>query len=391
MSLLIILALTTLYLLLTSILRTRHLHNLTKKYAHLTPNPYTMTPAQAHPILLSILTSEFPFSYAVSTQFALLKSYAIPSGTSLLVATRRLTSPRTVAKRSEDTAIFISELLTSGLDTERGLTALSKMNWIHRQYGNKITNEDMIHTFALFVLEPLRWIERFEWRPLLQVERVAVFVYWREIAMRMGMVGVPATIDELGGWVEEYEKTHMYFAESNVACVEATLGLYVRFLPKVLQGFGKWVGAALIEPRVRPLVGVAEPPQWVVGLVEGVLDVRAWVIRMLFLPRFKAVDASGEVDAKTGRVRRKVYAFEPWYVSETWVLRVLKALGLGMAMGRPLPGPEFLSDGYLPEELGPKEFKEKSREDVLADAVRMREYARHGGGSTLGCPFAFGR
>ncbi|KAL3464017.1 hypothetical protein BJX64DRAFT_298711 [Aspergillus heterothallicus] len=390
MTLLAIFTLTTLYLLLASLLRTRHLRTLSQKYAHYTPNPYKMTYKEAHPILLSILKFEFPFSYALSTQFALLKSYAIPSGTRLLVATRRLTSPRLVAKRSEDTAIFITELLTSGLDTPRGLATLSKMNWIHRQYGEKkISNEDMIHTFALFVLEPLRWIDRFEWRPLTQVERVAVFVYWREIALRMGMRGVPGTLDELGVWAEEYERTHMYYAESNRACVEATLGLYVRFLPRGLRRVGRWVGAALIEPRVRPLVGVEAPPGWVVMLVEGLLGFRAWVVRVLMLPRWKGVEAGGRLDGTTGRVTRRVYLFEPWYVGETLVSKVGRALGLGLGMGRPLPGPEYLSEGYQPEELGPSEFRDKSREEVRAEAAKMAEYARQGGGATLGCPFAF--
>lgn len=351
-----------------------------------------MTPQTAHTILLPLFTHEFPFSYALSTQIALLKSYAIPSGTSLLTSTRRLTTPRAVGKRSEDTAIFISELLASNIDSERGLKALSKMNWIHRQYGTRIRNEDMIHTLALFVLEPLRWIDRFEWRPLLQVERVAVFVYWREIALRMGMVGVPGTIDELGIWAAGFERGNMYFAESNVACAEATVELFVRALPGWMRGVGRGVVAALIEERVRPLLGVREPPGWVVKVVEGLLDVRAWAVRVLFLPRWKGVPVGGVVDAKTGRVRREVYAFEPWYVGESWWLNILKKwTGLGLWMGKPLPGPDFLSDGYLPEELGPKEFREKSRADVLADAEKMGEYARQGGGAVLGCPFAFGR
>jgi hypothetical protein len=266
------------------------------------------------------------------------------------------------------------------------------MNWIHRQYGNRIRNDDMIHTLALFVLEPLRWIDRYEWRPLLQVERVAVFVYWREIAMRMGMVGVPETIDGLGIWAAEFEKEHMYFAKSNVACADATVELFVKALPGWMRGFGRWVVAALIEERVRPLLGVQEPPAWVLRFVEGLLDVRAWVVRVLFLPRWKGVPAGGVVDGTTGRVRREVYAFEPWYVGESWWLNVLKKwTGLGLWMGKPVPGPEFLSDGYLPEEIGPKEFREKSRADVLADAEKMGEYARQGGGAALGCPFAFGR
>ncbi|KAL4916852.1 hypothetical protein BDW62DRAFT_218449 [Aspergillus aurantiobrunneus] len=387
MYLILALTLTTAYLLLTSVLRTRHLTTLRRKYAHLT-NPYTMTPQTAHSILLSLFTHEFPLSYALSTQLALLKSYAIPSGTALLCSTRRLTSPRAVAKRSEDTAIFITEFLTSNIDSERGRKALAKMNWIHRLYGNRITNDEMIHTLALFVLEPLRWIDRFEWRRLLEVERVAVFVYWREIAMRMGMVGVPATIDGLVSWKAEFEKTQMYFAESNVACVDATVRLFVTHWPAWARGFGKTVVASLVEERVRPVLGMEEPPKWVVGLAEGVLDVRAWVVRVLMVPRLRPLSVGGVVDGETGRVRRESYLFEPWYVKEPGWLRFVKWVGLDLGT---LPGPEFLSEGYLPEELGPKEFREKARADVLVEAEKMGEYARQGGGPVLGCPFAFGR
>ncbi|KAL4884180.1 hypothetical protein BJY04DRAFT_225985 [Aspergillus karnatakaensis] len=352
-----------------------------------------MTPATAHSILLPLLTTEFPFSYAFSTQLALLKSYAIPTGTKLLVATRRLTSPSLVGKRSEDTAILLSELLINNLDSERGLKALSKMNWIHRQYQdkNQISNIDMIHTFALFVLEPLRWIDRFEWRPLLHIERVAVFVYWREIALRMGMTGVPETLDELGRWVEGYEREHMHFAASNKLCCEATVGLYVRALPSWLKGFGGSVVASLVEARVRPLLGMREPKAWVVWLVEGVLDIRAWLIRTLVLPRLRPVTGGGDVDGGTGRIRREVYLFEPWYVAEGFWVRVWKALGVGAWSGRPLPGREFLSEGFLTEEVGPREFRERSRADVLAETEKMGEFARRGGGSALGCPFAFSR
>ncbi|KAL4870320.1 hypothetical protein BDV12DRAFT_184514 [Aspergillus spectabilis] len=352
-----------------------------------------MTPSTAHNILLPLITREFPFSYAFSTQLALLKSYAIPSGTKLLVATRRLTSKKEVGKRSEDTAILLSELLINSIDSDRGLKALSKINWIHRQYQdqNQITNADMIHTFALFVLEPLRWIDRFEYRPLLQIERVAVFVYWREIALRMGISSLPSTLDELGKWVEVYEKENMYFAESNRICASATVGLYLRFLPVWLRGFGEGVVSAMVEGRVRPLLGMMEPEPWVVWLVEGVLDSRAWVVRILFLPRWSAVKGGGVVDGQTGRARREVYLFEPWYVRESVWVRFVKMLGLDFVMGRPLPGREFLSEGYLPEEVGPREFRKRARGDVLAEAEKMGEYARQGGGSALGCPFAFSR
>ncbi|KAL4933088.1 uncharacterized protein BDV17DRAFT_287444 [Aspergillus undulatus] len=382
----------TAYLLLTSILRTYQLNALRKKYAHLSANPYTMDLATAHGILLSILTVNFSFSYAISGQIALIKSYSIASGTKLLVATRRLSTTRGVGKRAEDTAIIFAEILTSGLDSERGLKTLSKLNWIHRQYGARITNEEMIHTMSLNVLGPLKWIDRFEWRPLLEVERVAVFLYWKEVAMRMGMVDVPETLDELGKWTAKYEKTEMAFAESNVKCLEATMDLYLRPLPRWMKGFGGQIVAALLEERVRAALGMEDPPKWVIGLVEGLLDARAWFVRVLMLPRFSPISVGGVMDETTGRIRRERWGFEPWYVAESgWSRFVSKWLGLNLWMGRPLPGAEYNSEGYLPEELGPKEYREKSKADVLDHAEKMADYARQGGGAVLGCPFAFGR
>ncbi|KAL4943410.1 hypothetical protein BDV06DRAFT_221248 [Aspergillus oleicola] len=275
MSLLLTLALTlTTYLLAISLLLLLLLHHALatqrKKYAYLIRNPYSMPLATAHEILLTLLTISFPVSFALSGQIALLTSYSIASGTKLLVSTRRLSTKKGIGKRVEDTAIIFSKILTSGVDSQRGLKTLAKLNWIHRQYGTRITNEEMIHTLALNVLGPLQWIERF-------------------------------------------------------------------------------------EARLSP------------------------------------ISVSGSVDESTGRVRREKWAFEPWYVAESsWSSILRKWLGLDLWMGRPVPGPEWESQGYLPEELGPKEFRERSRADVLDHAEKMGEYARQGGGAVLGCPFAFG-
>lgn len=38
------------------------------------------------------------------------------------------------------------------------------------QKAGKISNEDMIYTLALFALEPARWIKRYEWRELTDLE-----------------------------------------------------------------------------------------------------------------------------------------------------------------------------------------------------------------------------
>lgn len=55
-----------------------------------------------------------------------------------------------------------------------------------------------------------------------------------------------------------------------------------------------------------------------------------------------------------------------------------------------MPAPYFLSEGYLPAELGPNEFRSPATlDDVEKRAALLDEYARQGGAVGAGRPFAF--
>ncbi|KAH8585339.1 hypothetical protein B0O99DRAFT_531127 [Bisporella sp. PMI_857] len=322
--------------------------------------------------------------YAFAVQFALIKGYALPSGTALLVQTRRLASTKHAGKRSEDTVLILNELLVSGIDSDRGLAALSKMNWIHRQYGSKIHNGDMVYTLSLFILEPIRWINAHEWRRLSETEEIAIFTYWKEIGNRMGITDIPETIPAFEAWVEDFEAENMRYAESNRICTVATINLFLKPLPRFMQDFGKDVMTAFMEPRIRPLVGLDEPP-WIVSAgVAFLFECRKHAIRHFFLPRLRDYHVLG-TNIHGGRLQRDSYIFEPWYVRETAWTSLIKRL----ARGGDTPGNKYMSEGYLPEELGPIEYKERSREAVLSEAQKMKEYASKGGSSVAGCPFSF--
>jgi len=345
----------------------------------------TMDYKAAHRIVRRLLRREFPFMYGFGVQWALIKSYGIANGTKLLVQTRQLTSKVTVGKRAEDTGVFIYEILVSGIDSDRGLRTMAKMNWLHRRYGSKITNGDMIHTLGLFVLEPARWINEREWRALSYVERAAIFIYWKEIGNRMGMHDIPATLEDLETWMVEYEKQHMYYAESNKKCVEATWDLFLHNVPLSLHGFMKTITSAFIQDHVRPALGMTTPPRWISLVVDYGFVVRAFVLWNLFLPRFRERDDVLR-EAKDGRLYRNSYMFEPWYVQQTVVSRLMSWLPFS---GQLHPGPEFKSNGFMPEELGPLEFEQQSRAPALKEADQLRAYAEKGGAVGVGCPFAF--
>ncbi|KAF1812517.1 hypothetical protein P152DRAFT_458356 [Eremomyces bilateralis CBS 781.70] len=368
-------------------LRARQLQRFQKEDAQFEGDIYQkMNYKNAHPILKRVFFQEFPFSAGFGTQWALVKSYAVPAGTKLLVKTGLLACPATAGKRAEDTGAIIGELIANGLDSDRALKANAKMNWLHQRYGTKITNGDTIHTMGLFVLEPIRFIEEKEWRPLSYVEKVAIFVYWRELVHRMGAHDVPETIEGLQEWMDEWEPKNMFYDESNKQCVDATWALFLRAIPGASLGmhsFFKKFTATFIQPHVRPMLGMPDPPKWIEAATDGVFAIRRFLTRNFLLVRTHDIIAE-VMEEKNGRIYRKKFLFEPWYVPETMLTKILSYLPFA---SKNLPGPQFKSNGFSPEELGPLEFEEKSREPALKQAEELRKYAMTGGSQAHGCPF----
>lgn len=140
----------------------------------------------AHEISSSINNFEFPYLNTVSLEFALFKTYAIPSISVILAATRQFTTD--CLKRAEDTALLLLEI-NEGYgrnigrcmrerrvdeaeienDRQRSAAAVERVNFLHSHYN--IKQGDYLYTLALFILEPPSWIGRFEWRPLTELEK----------------------------------------------------------------------------------------------------------------------------------------------------------------------------------------------------------------------------
>jgi hypothetical protein len=382
----ILLSSALIYLSLVQLLRFRALHKVQRKYASYISAPYSMPYNTAHEILKLGLLNDFPFVHAFATQWALVKTYGIASGTPLLAQTGRLTSEAQVGRRAEDTAVMIGEFLVGSQDSERGLKAISKMNWLHARYGSRITKPEMMYTLSVFVLEPIRWVKMYEWREMTELEEVALFVYWKEIGNRMGIPNIPDTVQGLRNWAEEYEKTDMYFVEENKMCADATVNLLLRDVPEPLRGLAKKMAMSFMEEKVRRAVGAEDPPIWAERAVSTLFWVRAFMIRHLFLPRWKPVDPLAK-PGRDGRLRREpnMFAFEPWYVKDTLWSRFMVWLN---SKGRLRAGKQWDSQGYLPEEIGPAEYVKASKKPVCKEAEELKVYVEKGGAIGVGCPFA---
>lgn len=228
-----------------------------------------MTLNDAHVIQLSLAEFEFPTVFSVSVFFALFKTYGIPSISQLLVATGHLSSPLTASKRAADTGVIITEVVLNAPDSVRTIDGISRMNFLHGKYiqSSKISNDDMLYTLSLFVLEPLRWTEKFEWRRVTDVERCAMGVYWRDLGEAMNihyepLVSSPSNkeprwrdglhwLEELERWSLAYEKEKMVPDEANAKLARATFDIGLFNLPQWMKPFGYKIASCLLEPRLR--------------------------------------------------------------------------------------------------------------------------------------------
>jgi hypothetical protein len=104
------------------------------------------------------------------------RTYGIPSISKLLCETQQLGKVEYAGRRYADTGILIIEFMGHSPTSERTNEALARMNYLHGRYqkAGKISNDDMLYTLSLFVLEVERWVGLYEWRSLTPLEICAM-------------------------------------------------------------------------------------------------------------------------------------------------------------------------------------------------------------------------
>lgn len=375
------------YLLTVRILRNARLRATTKAFPYPTPLPFaSMTDDDAYRIQKIVTELEFPYMFEKALQFALFRTYGIPSISTLLVATSQLSSQATAAKRYVDTTVLIKEFLGHPPTSARTLEAIGRMNYLHRFYqkSGRISDDDMLYTLALFVLEPIRWIDRYEWRQLEDFEKCALGTFWKYICHVMDIpykVLLPQSgnnsnpnqdpffidglhwLDELSKWADGYEERAMIAHPDNHTLAEQTTLLLLWHVPATLKPFGKTILTTLMNSQLRTAMGYPNPPPFLLKLVPALLRTRAFFLRHFALPRpsFLAAHHTSRhpTSPESGRYTMSHYDNAPFYVEPTFWRRWGPGTWAMRAMGLPLPGDEgnrFCPQGYKISEVGPRGF-----------------------------------
>lgn len=220
---------------------------------------------------------EFPWDYLRALELALFRTYCVPSISTLLSATGEFRDrPQ---KRYDDTGTLMAEILEHGYDSERGRAALRIVNRLHGRYP--ISNDDMLYVLSTFVFEPVRWIDRFGWRPLSTVEREAAFAYYREVGRRMGIRDLPESCTELADFKRRYERDRFRYAGTNAEIGRYTVDLFCSWYPPAVRPFVRRAVLCLLDEPVHDAFGFAAQPRWLAGLVTGAVRLRGRVVRLL--------------------------------------------------------------------------------------------------------------
>ena len=130
---------------------------------------------------------------------------------------------------------------------------------------------------SLFVLEPLRWTERFGWRDTTPAERDALFMYWRRVGERMGIGGVPESLEKMAEESEEYERSEMKYSEDNPRIGDTTIALMLSVVPGPARGIARWCVYAMLDDRLRRAMDYPSSPKLLTVALHAALKLRALV------------------------------------------------------------------------------------------------------------------
>lgn len=221
---------------------------------------------------------EFPWDVTRSLEFALFRVFGVAKGTPLLVQTGEFV--QRTQKRYDDTVLILSEILEYGYDSPRGQAAIVRMNKQHGRYS--IPNDEYIYTLSTFILEPVRWVNRYGWRQVTEVEKQSAFYFWTELGRRMGIRDMPGSYEAFDAFNRAFEQQHFRYSPDNEIIAVATRNLMLSWvLPKPLWRVGAPAVHALIDDALLSAVGMRPAPKFLQVLVRGSVWLRGRLIRLL--------------------------------------------------------------------------------------------------------------
>lgn len=220
---------------------------------------------------------EFCWDSTRALELALYRTYCVPSISGLLHRSGEFY--RHTQRRYDDTALLIAEMCEWGYEEGRGREALQRINWAHGHF--KISNDDFLYVLSTFIYEPIRWIDRYGWRPTCRNEKLGYYHFWREVGARMGIRDIPPSYESFKDWSRAYERRTFRYTETNHKIGAATRDLFASWYPRPMAPMVRQIIYALLDDAMLDAFGFPRPIQGARALVGSILRLRARIVRRL--------------------------------------------------------------------------------------------------------------
>lgn len=232
-------------------------------------------------------TFAFEFKWAHAT--ALYRTFAVPRMAELLVRTGEI--ERDTKKRQLDTGLLMYELFAAGLDSPRGREAVRKINRMHRRWA--IAEEDYAYTLAVFVVVPVRFIDRYGWRQTTADERGVLAAWYHQLGRRMGIADAPEVYEDYERIFDDYEATNLAWSAQGEQLMRRTSDALAELYPPPLRPLASTVNALLLGENICRCVGLNPPGRAAELAFWTLLRLRALLVRTGALRSHKPVFTPG--------------------------------------------------------------------------------------------------
>jgi len=114
-----------------------------------------------------------------------------------------------------------------------------------------------------------------------ETERLAMFRFWREVGLRMDVRAIPEDYTEFERYNIDCERRHYRFTETNRRVGAATVEMFASWFARPLRPLVRQAIYALLDDAVIAGFGFPQPSPAMRQLVDGVLRMRARLLRFL--------------------------------------------------------------------------------------------------------------
>jgi hypothetical protein len=303
-----------------------------------------------------------------------MQAFAIPGISKVSVGAKEMIER--VGKRYADTTVLVGEFLVNDIDSERACIAINRMNWIHSRYGNKIQMDQMVYTLCLLTCEALQWIDKYDWRKTVALEKHASWVFWNEVGRRMGLENVPQSFEACAAYIEHFETRNMAPSKDNALIAQGIFSLYASTVPAFLAPVVRAVLIAFMDTRLISAFKLSTPrpsngPGYIQSFLCFVLAIRKQIVRHLMLPRYSTLQVFGEENA-AGYRQMAFWEIQPWYVASSksynWFYSAYTRFFQLPAAGNV----KFRPEGYKLQEIGPSHYEGKGGQEVMSFVKQSR-------------------